>query len=116
VWQNTCRFCRISESKNRFKDNYFYEKLIIACFFHDTGLLENTGEMHGKLSRQICEKFLSMHSKKIQFDLLEVLEAIENHDNKKYELFNIAEGLNVYNILSVAATVCTHLLPSLPLQ
>lgn len=93
VWKNACIYSEYLDAENPITDIFFYEKLIIACFFHDVGLLENINELHGKSSRILCEKFLQLHADMIGFNTLEMLEAIENHDDKNYDGY--AERLNV---------------------
>ena len=61
----------------------FVEKLLIACYLHDTGLTIEPGEKHGSQSRKICEKFLSKN-KLNKSDYEDVLYAVENHDNKEH--------------------------------
>jgi HD superfamily phosphodiesterase len=61
----------------------FVEKLLIACYLHDTGLAIEPGERHGLESRKICENFLSKN-KLNKSDYEDVLNAIENHDKKEY--------------------------------
>jgi hypothetical protein len=75
------------------------EKLIIACYLHDIGMSADPGPSHGKKSRELCQKFLE------KYDLdpdnyTELLEAIENHDNKDYTSDMSESGL--LRILSFA--------------
>jgi hypothetical protein len=58
-------------------------KLIIASYLHDIGMSVETGIRHGKHSRDICTQFL-IKNKLPQKDFQDVLDAIENHDNKDY--------------------------------
>jgi HD superfamily phosphodiesterase len=102
VWQNACEICNAIELKYPVQDAQFYEKLIIACFFHDVGLLNDSSETHGKSSRKICEKFLHLHTDMVSFDGIEMLETIENHDKKNYDLDSNAGIINFFNILSIA--------------
>jgi len=61
----------------------FIEKLLIACYLHDIGMSIDPGEKHGIRSRMICELFLE-ENKIISTDYADLLQAIENHDNKNY--------------------------------
>jgi HD superfamily phosphodiesterase len=59
------------------------ERLIIACYMHDIGMSAEPGPKHGKKSSEFCQKFLVS----IGLDLnayKDLLEAIENHDEKDY--------------------------------
>lgn len=61
----------------------FIDKLLIASYLHDIGMSVDTGEKHGIMSKQICELFLE-EKNLIPADCADLLEAIENHDNKNY--------------------------------
>jgi hypothetical protein len=65
-------------------DQHFIEKLLIACYIHDIGMAIDKGEKHGIHSRRICESFLE-ENKISTTDYADLLEAIENHDNKDYK-------------------------------
>lgn len=73
--------------------------LIIASYMHDIGISVDPGIKHGKHSRDICARFLLEHGLS-QNDFTEVLEAIENHDNKDYASNSFMNML--LKILSVA--------------
>lgn len=74
-------------------------KLIIACYLHDIGMSVNRGVKHGKESRNLCSEFLA-HNNLPENDWQDVLETIENHDNKDYS--GNAEMNDLLTILSVA--------------
>ncbi len=60
------------------------EELMIAVFFHDTGLIRTPGEQHGKESRKFCEDFFSEQASGLPTgkSLDRILYAIEHHDDK----------------------------------
>jgi hypothetical protein len=74
-------------------------KLIIACYLHDIGMSIEPGSRHGLQSRELCLQFLNKF--KIPENQYEdVLETIENHDNKEY---TSKRGSNdLLKVLSVA--------------
>ncbi len=74
-------------------------KLIIACYLHDIGMSVETGERHGKHSRELCLKFLS-DNRLGEKNFRDVIEAVENHDRKDYPGNNAVNDL--LSILSVA--------------
>jgi HD superfamily phosphodiesterase len=77
----------------------FVDKLLIACYLHDSGMAVESGEKHGFESRKLCEMFLSRNNlKKVDYE--DVLNAIENHDNKEYQIAETEDKLLL--ILSVA--------------
>ena len=80
----------------------FTSKLIIACYLHDIGMSVEPGIMHGKFSKELCVKFLTeYHLNKQEF--IDVLEAIEFHDRKDYQVNKENKVSNeLLTILSVA--------------
>jgi HD superfamily phosphodiesterase len=72
------------------------EELIIASFFHDTGLIRTSSERHGRESRRFCEEFFSREAAGIPKPATEslpaVLNAIEHHDDKSLRKGNPAGG------------------------
>ena len=79
------------------------EDLILACFFHDTGLIRDDGPEHGKTSGEIFKEYLQSIGRTVR-DRQKILEAIENHDDKNYpghsSLFD-ENGLNILKTLAV---------------
>lgn len=88
------------------------EMLIIAIFFHDTGMSQTLQKDHGKISRGIAKEFLK--DKEIHgLELEEILDAIEYHDNKDYitkkeegeftlqSLLNICDDLDALSYIGV---------------
>lgn len=60
------------------------EKIMLAVFFHDTGLSVQPGPDHGKYSRNLAEDFLNRLPQKPLYNTDEVLSIIEKHDDKEY--------------------------------
>jgi HD superfamily phosphodiesterase len=85
-------------------------KLIIACYLHDIGMSVETGTNHGKLSRDLCVQFLQIH-KLLVNDYQDVLNAIENHDNKDYTgnskvndlllILSVADDLDAFGLIGI---------------
>jgi HD superfamily phosphodiesterase len=84
VWQNAVKICKQVKLKNQINEVFYFE-LLISSFFHDTGLIYDRSESHGKESRRIAAEFISIHQAEINFDRDLILEAIEKHDDKNYE-------------------------------
>jgi HD superfamily phosphodiesterase len=125
VWKNAINLCESFGLENWQNDKSFFEKLIIACFFHDTGLLFDKGEFHGNASRKICEGFLSQHKAIIQFEVNELLEAIEYHDDKKYDslprnpnklmmVLSLADDLDAFGAIGAYRYIEIYLLREIP--
>ncbi len=58
------------------------QQLILAAFFHDTGLIHTRDERHGTESRRLCEEFFSRGNHPLPEGFPEILEAISQHDDK----------------------------------
>jgi HD superfamily phosphodiesterase len=80
-------------------DEHFSDKLIIAAYLHDSGMSVDKGFRHGTESRKICERFLLEKNLPIP-EYSDVLDAVENHDNKEYTSIN--QSWNLLTILSIA--------------
>jgi hypothetical protein len=59
-------------------------QLILAAFFHDTGLIRNHDEKHGLESRRLCEAFFRSGDHPLPEGFPEILDAIEHHDDKSF--------------------------------
>ncbi len=75
------------------------EKLIIACYMHDIGMSADPGPRHGKKSRELCQKFLEQCNLDPD-NYTDLLETIENHDDKAY-VSDMSES-SLLRILSLA--------------
>lgn len=85
--------------KEEVNDPLFVNKLLIACYLHDIGMVIDPGTRHGSFSRELCLQFMK-ENKLSESDFPDLLEAIEDHDNKEY---NDTTGNNILlSILSVA--------------
>jgi hypothetical protein len=69
--------------------------LLIASYMHDIGMSVEIGIKHGKHSRNLCTEFIKVNHLPLS-DYKDVLDVIENHDNKDY-----AEGPDVTEILKI---------------
>ncbi len=77
----------------------FLQKLILTCYLHDIGMSVDPGVRHGLQSRILCEKFMEQNNL-IPSEFKDVLDAIENHDDKEYKKFS--ENSLLLKLLSVA--------------
>jgi hypothetical protein len=80
-------------------DQLFIDKLLITCYLHDLGMSIDPGSRHGLSSRKLCEEFLSKYQMNLS-DYVDILEAIERHDDKSYLEF--LNGNKLYVLLSIA--------------
>ncbi len=86
--------CRVSED--------LPQQLILAAFFHDTGLVHTRDEKHGTESRRLCEDFFRNTWQQLPEGFTEILDAIEHHDDKTYRGSPLAgrPGNQVLRLLS----------------
>ncbi len=104
VWTISIELIRELGAQNIYFSETAIEKILIAVFFHDVGMVKNLNKEHGKISRKICEVFFKANpDKKIQ-GLKEVYEAIENHDNKDYKnnTYHNPDPWRLFSILCVS--------------
>jgi HD superfamily phosphodiesterase len=86
-------------------DSNTVKQCIIACFFHDTGLLKDIGENHGAESRLLCNLFLSDNPRFKVADKQNLLLAIEKHDDKhekNIEAVSIKEIISTHRLITTA--------------
>jgi hypothetical protein len=122
VWKNACRICNYSGVH----DEGFYEQLLLACFFHDLGMIYDTSHQHGKKSADLCRDFLEGREDWISFDLMPLLEAIEYHDDKDYTVthdnnpvyvcLTLADDLDAFGARGVYRYIEIYLLRGLDLN
>lgn len=88
------------------------ELLILAVFFHDTGMSHTQHMKHGAVSRKFCEAFLLENSLQKMPHASELLNAVEMHDDKEYAdthrdptslltLLNLADDLDAFGLVGV---------------
>jgi HD superfamily phosphodiesterase len=99
VWNYSKELLKILPLKSTSKASRLASELIIACYMHDIGMSVDPGIKHGRYSRELCLRFLSKNHLP-PFEWVDVLEAIENHDNKDYAGVNSMN--EVLQVLSVA--------------
>ena len=76
--------------------------IMLAVFFHDTGLTKTLDEDHGMESRRICEEFLTRNPDAFGFDVDKALKAIEMHDKKQMNMENSDDcEIDLLKILSI---------------
>lgn len=76
------------------------EKLLMASYLHDLGMATDRSERHGPAGMELCKAFLAGNNMDIAI-YSDVMEAIENHDDKEYK--NLAsDKSSLLKILSAA--------------
>ena len=76
------------------------EKLLMASYFHDLGMVSEPGFRHGARGRELFAEFLRTRNL-FPDDFADVLEAIEHHDDKEYRNYAVDHN-RILKILSVA--------------
>jgi len=76
--------------------------LVIAAFFHDTGMCVTKDKRHGKESKRLCKEFFENNQIQVPTNFSSALEAIEHHDDKAYPEGNHDKKLSIKTILSIA--------------
>lgn len=101
--------------------------LLIACFFHDTGMTITKDEKHGKEGAILCKHFF--HNSQIQMpaNLETAIKAIEHHDDKSYKQGNSnpcslitilasADDLDAYGYIGILRYAEIYLLRDIPME
>ncbi|MCB8999569.1 MAG: HD domain-containing protein [Bacteroidales bacterium] len=104
VWNYVKDFLPELEKRGTRIDAHSLEELIIAVFFHDTGMSVNQEEDHGRESRRICKEYLALHSKPGDTFSDQMFDAIEKHDDKSYLIpngLNVAKEINYLSVLNL---------------
>ena len=78
------------------------EELIIASFFHDSGMSLSLDQEHGKYSRQICNAFLAKKTGIASNRKHKILDAIELHDDKLYRKETFLNQKGILPLLCMA--------------
>lgn len=99
VWKYGRELALLLDKHKFLTDRKISDKLIIACYLHDIGMSVDSGTKHGIHSRNLCTRFLTENSIPV-IDYQDLLEAVENHDNKEYT--SAENRSDLLTILSVA--------------
>jgi HD superfamily phosphodiesterase len=99
VWNYSKELLKLVPLRNPVQISQLASELIFASYLHDIGMSVDPGEKHGGYSRDLCVRFLIKNNLS-QNKWKNVLEAIENHDNKDYSSNSYMNEL--LTILSVA--------------
>ncbi len=81
-------------------------QLMLAVFFHDTGLTVTLDENHGLESAKICREYLSLNKEFFSFRPLEAIRAIELHDKK--DIWSSAGSVKIPDI-PIIVSLCDDL-------
>jgi len=110
VWNYAKDLIRLSPLKNNGQISFLPSEAIIACYLHDIGMIVDQGVKHGKHSRDLCKRFFA-ENKIPENNWLDVLEAIENHDNKDYisnasinellKILSVADDLDAFGLTGI---------------
>ena len=110
VWNYAKDLIRLIPLMNKNQIIRLPSETIIACYLHDIGMAVDHGPIHGKHSRDLCKTFF-VENKIPENNWIDVLEAIENHDNKDYisnstrndllSVLSVADDLDAFGITGI---------------
>jgi hypothetical protein len=130
VWKNARSILLLLDSRGISAGSFLPGQLLLACFFHDTGLTVTDGEKHGRESRRICHEFIRKHKHRFtgypEKALDEVLHAIEFHDDKSRKtdthgaepallpLLSAADDMDAFGLMGIYRYAEIYLLRGIP--
>ena len=110
VWGYSKELFNLIASRKPASFTHLLPKLIIASYLHDIGMSVESGIRHGKHSRDLCIMFLKKNNLPLQ-DYHDVLDAVENHDNKEYsgdsdvndllKILSVADDLDAFGYIGI---------------
>jgi len=105
VW-NICKELLIKLNRyDSVAEQDLVEGILLAAWFHDTGMAKESGIRHGALGREMFESFISSTIQREPLRYREALAAIEYHDTKDrsaYPDLNPGTPPGILGILSIA--------------
>ncbi|MDX2432670.1 MAG: hypothetical protein QNK35_17160 [Bacteroides sp.] len=105
VWEICKNLLLKMDGPDLLTDQGLAEGLLLASWFHDTGMVRDPGEKHGAYSKDVFEAFLGENGLNKPHSYHEILKVIETHDTKECSLYShILPGKNpeMMGILSIA--------------
>lgn len=99
VWSNARSLLYEIQASEPEKIILAADKLLIACYLHDLGMAIDPGERHGIHSSKLVKEFIGLNGLQLSH-FTEVIEAVENHDNKKSTV--LAADFNLSTLLASA--------------
>lgn len=103
VWSFAKELLSAYEINGRVFNTEFIESLMIACYFHDVGMIKTIAPEHGAASAKVASEFLTNYTDIEGDRSTELLNAIINHDNKEYlDIDADIQNPTVYTLLTVA--------------
>ncbi len=87
VWSLCKKLLLELESYDSLADQGLVEGLLLASWFHDTGMVDDPGEKHGVYGGEIFERFIKKHPMGDARLFKEVMKVIKNHDTKERSLY-----------------------------
>jgi HD superfamily phosphodiesterase len=105
VWNISKRLIREISRSDRQLNYPLVEGVLIAAWFHDLGMIQTTGESHGKEGSEMCREFLMERSLMKPDSMEEIIDAIREHDIKDERIYKrILPGHtpDILTILSIA--------------
>lgn len=95
VWSISKRLLLELESYDSLADQELVEGLLLASWFHDTGMVHDPGERHGAYGGETFERFIGkyplgdLHFYRDAHLFKDVMNVIKNHDTKERSLYPV---------------------------
>lgn len=105
VWEICKSLLLELEKFHSVADQDVIEALLLASWFHDSGMAIDPGEKHGSLGGEIFETFIGEQELKRPLLYTDILEAIVQHDSKERDLYGdliAGESPGILGLLSAA--------------
>jgi HD superfamily phosphodiesterase len=125
VWQYAKELLSYPGINNTLTDVTLPEKLIMACYLHDSGISVDHGPRHGSHSMEFFKIFLNKYKIEIR-GLQDIMSAIENHDNKEYHqgrkesdldtILSVADDMDAFGYTGIYRYLEIYLLRNIPLD
>jgi hypothetical protein len=131
VWNNAKGLVSELNEKGVEIDNEVLEELIIAIFFHDTGMSINREKDHGKESRALCSDWMDEVNYPKGESRERILYAVEYHDDKSYKsgggfitggrisiltVLNVCDDLDAFSYCGIYRYSEIYLLRGIPIE
>lgn len=104
VWGHCAQLLAELHAHGLYIDPPLIRDALIACMFHDVGLLHDIGPSHGQHSAQLCAAYLDGHGPIEASSRTRILEAIARHDDKQLRGHSPSTAADLLDLNRMVAT------------
>jgi HD superfamily phosphodiesterase len=111
VWHYAKELLIETGRNNKIRITFTPDKLLIACYLHDLGMIIDNGDRHGIHSSELCREFVYENGLS-ESEFSSVLTAIKDHDRKEsissddypdlVSYLTIADDLDAYGYIGIS--------------